>query len=908
MNMHVPQTQQARAEVWSLMSMPHNILTAQTNDPICGPVQDALYGSYLMTRRGEFTQYITLEQFCDLLMYIETLNYQDFLRRLHIHFPEYVEKRDDHCSLNKYHIMKHKIPAYIAWSACFPGDFYFESNDVLIKNGILLKGEMAKRHIGPHGVVLDKIAKYSGVWNSAEWMSDVENVTNIWLSYSGFSIGIEDFFTSNDSEILKTLHDINLKYDVIRDDATKSERDREQAILGTLNSAISVGERLASQGMNKGADNALNICIKSKAKGSFMNITQTAAALGQQNVNGGRIPRMLNNGKRCLAYFQEEDDSPAARGFVSSNLIDGLSLPEAQFHAFGGREGLIDTACKTKETGYFQRSLTKTNEDLVVVNNRTVSSYGHIVQFAYGGDNFDGSQLSKVKFPDGTIKLFFCDPAYIASTLKTMYTTESLLLTQEQIDKLLAIITHPLMNQNVDFVEQMIFNIRNKFYHLLNNITIPTGSFGNFHEMCEKMFNKAVVNVGENVGIIAGSCIGEMTTQSTLNTFHSSGTLHKAVTQGIPRLKELKDSTKKPKSRSAKINIKKDLFPEKLDNICDATLFFESFNKKIKHITLENLLTSSTIERFMELGFPSRDPTGLLPIPFSEDEEWVSDYLENALYEDDPVFTQDAHCGFRIRLRFDRQKVYESQTDMFEISDAIHTALAGVVPFFIVPSPYAESTILVYVAMQGLRFDEQDIQMFDDDDVPYVVLRDIITPNIKSVSIGINTGVSNIYTEESDKECPLHEKFFITTEGGDYENILSLDCIDPYTCVIDDFWQVYHALDIEAAKKCLSEEFYKALTGDGSYIDRRLVDLTVDNMCRRGTIDSMRRDSVPMDVTGPIQKIAFEKPIHYIVTGASSGSVDPCTGASGAICTGNNPMVGTEFVTLMDEEGDVIRD
>ena len=129
-----------------------------------------------------------------------------------------------------------------------------------------------------------------------------------------------------------------------------------------------------------------------------------------------------------------------------------------------------------------------------------------------------------------------------------------------------------------------------------------------------------------------------------------------------------------------------------------------------------------------------------------------------------------------------------------------------------------------------------------------------------------------------------------------------METVDTRKCKTDDFWQVYHALDIEAAKRCLTEEFYKALTGDGSYIDRRLVELTVDGLCRRGTIDSMRRDSVPMEITGPIQKMAFEKPVHYIMQSVLHGIMDPCSSASGAITLGNNPLVGTETVNIYDLE------
>ena len=921
MNFHLPQTHTARAEAQTLLAMPYNILTPQSNDPICGPVQDALFGSYLMTRRGEYMQYVSLEKFCDLVMYIDGFELSSFGKRVMKHFDKethpYFLRTEDGYKLNKNFMRRNMMPSYLVWSACFPDDFYFQNHELTIKNGILVEGTIAKRHIGPHGVLLDKIAKYTGVWDAADWMSNIENITNIWLASHGFSIGLDDFLTENDDEILKTLAETELKYEVIRDDETKRTADKEQSILVVLNSTISVGERLAKKGMNHGEDNALNICIRSKAKGTFMNITQIAAALGQQNVSGGRIPKMLNGGTRSLPYFEEDDNSPAARGFVSSNLLDGLSLPEAQFHAFGGREGLIDTACKTKETGYFQRSLVKTNEDLVVSKNTMVMSYQKIVQFVYGGDNFDGTYLSKVKFPDGKIRLFFCDPSYLASKMCTLTKTEPELLNQEEIEKLLKIVQHPMMNKNVEFIEQMLYNVKTKFSVLLRAVKIPNKSFNLFYSTCEKMFNKAVINVGESVGIIAAGAIGEMSTQSTLNTFHSSGAEHKTVTQGVPRLKELKNSTAKPKSRSAKIYLKEHLFPfeqneVKMEEVCN---FFEEFNKEIKQIKFGALLKELIVEIFEDTTYPKSDPLGIFKIPEIEEEWWVEEYKENLDLNEDEIFTEQLHCGYRLRLNFDEQVVYDNCTNMFELCDILYKKLSTILNLIIIPSPTREHTIVMYFSIKREAHKITEMHginknnILNEENTVYLCLRDILIPIIKQTFLHKATGVNRFFTEVEDNEnLPIHKKYFIGTEGGDFETILSLDCVDATTCTTDDFWQVYRSFDIEAAKRCLTLEFFKALTGDGAYIDKRLIELTVDNLCRRGTIDSMRRDSVPSDVTGPIQKMAFEKPIHYVIQSVINGCVDPCLSASGAITLGNNPQVGTEFVSLVDQMGELVCD
>ena len=104
--------------------------------------------------------------------------------------------------------------------------------------------------------------------------------------------------------------------------------------------------------------------VNSGSKGKALNIAQMISCLGQQNVDGKRIPYGFED--RTLPHYTKFDDSPEARGFVESSFIQGLTPEEVYFHAMGGRTGLIDTAVKTSQTGYIQRRLIKGLEDLVI--------------------------------------------------------------------------------------------------------------------------------------------------------------------------------------------------------------------------------------------------------------------------------------------------------------------------------------------------------------------------------------------------------------------------------------------------------------------------------------------------------------------------------------------------------------
>ena len=128
--------------------------------------------------------------------------------------------------------------------------------------------------------------------------------------------------------------------------------------------------------------------VEAGSKGSDLNISQMISCLGQQNVDGKRIPYGFEN--RTLPHYTQFDDGPLARGFVENSFISGLSPQELFFHAMGGRVGLIDTAVKTSQTGYIQRRLIKGMEDLIVTYDMTVrNNKGKIIQYSYGDDGID---------------------------------------------------------------------------------------------------------------------------------------------------------------------------------------------------------------------------------------------------------------------------------------------------------------------------------------------------------------------------------------------------------------------------------------------------------------------------------------------------------------------------------------
>ena len=134
--------------------------------------------------------------------------------------------------------------------------------------------------------------------------------------------------------------------------------------------------------------NHLKNMVSAGSKGNSTNISQIIAFVGQQNVEGKRIPFNFQN--RTLPHFLKDDYKSESKGFVENSFLKGLTPQEFYFHAMGGREGLVDKSIKTSDTGYMQRRLVKAIEDLTVQYNNTVTiSNGEIVEFLYGDDGIE---------------------------------------------------------------------------------------------------------------------------------------------------------------------------------------------------------------------------------------------------------------------------------------------------------------------------------------------------------------------------------------------------------------------------------------------------------------------------------------------------------------------------------------
>ena len=278
-----------------------------------------------------------------------------------------------------------------------------------LSNGEIKRGQIEKGVLGAstRGLI-HRICNDFGNMASKDFIDNLQNIVTEYMKTSSYSVGISDLISDNDTntKIISTITEKKKEVKnlidqthlgIFENNTGKTNIEEfETQVNNILNKAQDEAGKIGRNSLDK--DNRFVMMVNAGSKGSTLNIAQMISCLGQQNVDGKRIPYGYEH--RTLPHFTKFDDSPNARGFVESSFISGLRPEELFFHAMGGRVGLIDTAVKTSQTGYIQRRLVKGLEDLNVKYDMTVrNNMNKIVQFAYGDDGIDTVKVENQNIP-----------------------------------------------------------------------------------------------------------------------------------------------------------------------------------------------------------------------------------------------------------------------------------------------------------------------------------------------------------------------------------------------------------------------------------------------------------------------------------------------------------------------------
>lgn len=406
MNLHMPQDLEAEVELRNLAAVPYNLISPANNAPIIGIYQDSMLGSYQFSRSNTV---FSPRYAMNLLMLLNTIDEHALGECLTKNFEKYQKK-----TLTSFDILSQICPPLSTKSKtkAFKEDTDDASttNNILeIKNGLYMRGQLDKGSLGSSTKgLLHRICNDYGNYRCAKFIDDLQNIITNYMMTSGFSVGISDLIS--DDKVNKEITDIitrkkmevkalmdQIQIGVFENNTGKTnEQEFETQLNNILNKATDESGKIGLKSLDK--ENRFVTMVNAGSKGSELNITFMVSCLGQQNVDGKRIPYGFD--ERTLPHYHKFDDSPSARGFVESSYINGLSPQELFFHAMGGRVGLIDTAVKTSTTGYIQRRLIKGLEDLMTNYDMTVrTNKGKIVQFQYGEDSIDSTKIENQYFP-----------------------------------------------------------------------------------------------------------------------------------------------------------------------------------------------------------------------------------------------------------------------------------------------------------------------------------------------------------------------------------------------------------------------------------------------------------------------------------------------------------------------------
>ena len=417
MNIHVPQTMEARIELRNLSATQHHLMTPQSSKPNIQIVQDSLLAIYRMTQ----SESVKMEKhhFFNIAMKGIQTNGESLSSKFILDKIQQIRR-----------VLKlkgKKIQAFTGkglFSLALPTNFNYENkNDadvnepvVRIYKGVMYEGAINKSDVGgSSNSIIQLLYKEYGKDITATFIDNVQFLTNAWLTFSGFSVGIKDCLATKTNEINEVIEKCFMEAKGV-EETTYHEGIKEARVNGALSKARDIGLRIAKNALDP--KNNFLATVNSGSKGDFFNIAQITGLLGQQNLSGKRIQRHLNRGTRTLPHYPLKQEMSKemeyeSRGFIRHSFIHGLNPQEFYFHAMSGREGITDTAMGTSKSGYTQRKLTKVTENISVKYDGTVRNVeGHIYQFAYNEDGLDPSE-TVIKKGEG----LFCDVGRLVEML-----------------------------------------------------------------------------------------------------------------------------------------------------------------------------------------------------------------------------------------------------------------------------------------------------------------------------------------------------------------------------------------------------------------------------------------------------------------------------------------------------------
>ncbi|GMI08152.1 hypothetical protein TrLO_g5004, partial [Triparma laevis f. longispina] len=989
MNLHVPQSLPARAELELMMLSPRVIVSGQSNRPVMGIVQDSLLASQRMTKRDVF---IEKDVMMNLLMWVIDWDGK-------IPAPAIIKPKPLWTGKQIFSMICPKVNLTAKGNTHpkggTPNTMNVFDSQVLIREGKLLCGIVDKKTIGTGmGGLIHTSWLDVGFDETRRFMNQIQQITNYWVLQCSFSIGVIDTIADKSTmvDIEKTINNAKQQVMELVRQGQKGELEIQpgktmlQSFEGFVNRVLNTARDHAGKSAQSSLTelNSVKAMVTAGSKGSFINISQIIACVGQQNVNGARIPFGFKS--RTLPHFCKDDFGPESRGFVENSYLRGLSPQEFFFHAMGGREGLIDTACKTAETGYIQRRLVKAMETVMSRYDGTLrTSQGKVIQFLYGEDGMDAVWIEKQSFATHKLNRIDFEKKYMLDTSAQDFGfddiglpyLEAAIIADCQSDpsvqmaldeefkqlhddkkKLRVIMANREAGREDDDssyapgnVMRVINNAKQQFRIGKNNISdlhpsdvksmvgdmlkrlvvvggedplsieaqdnatllyciLIRGALSvkkvlkefRFSEAAlkwvlgeiETRFHQAKVSPGETAGVLAAQSVGEPATQMTLNTFHYAGVSAKNVTLGVPRLKEIINVAKNPKTPGLTIYLQ----PEVSGDWDTAKGVLSALE-----YTLLKDITSVT-----EIYY---DPDIANTI-VEADKDFVETYYSLSS-EDFDLARLSPWC---LRIELDKALVKEKNIKMDEFVTKILAEYGGEGGtdwlHVITNDDNAEELvirvrILNEVAPQAGDDMAEDTMVGQEDDV---FLRRLEKNMLGKLKLRGIEDVKKVFMREGKKTIwndnvgfDVQNEWVLETDGTSLLEVLSVDYIDATRTISNDIVEIFRVLGIEGVRGALLSELRNVISFDGSYVNYRHLACLVDVMTVHGHLMAIDRHGINRVDSGPLLRCSFEETVDMLMESAAFAEEDIMKGVTENILLGQLVKVGTgDMDVLLDEK------
>jgi len=896
MNMHVPQSIASATELRYIASVLRNIISPRTNSPIIQLFQDTMTGAYRISQPGvKVPEPIAM----------------NILARLKLPF----------------------VRKGIPWtgseliSAAFPMMNY--KGRINLKNGQLADGNILQK--GGVGGLLHVVYTDFGPERCGQLINDIQSIVTQYNLYTGFSVGTSDLIANQPTREFVA-------------EQLKKGRDRVAEILSAVHSGqfvnlqgLSDGEQLEDDISSALKEVAASINTKvigsldkanrivqmvdSGSKGGEQNITQMVALLGQQLIEGKRVQYTLQD--RTLPHFARYDDGVESRGFVQHSFVDGLMPAEFFYHAQAGREGLIDTAVKTSDTGYIQRRLMKSMEDQHVEHDGTVRNVtGSVIQFVYGEDGVDTvaveSQTCELALMtlENIYKEYALSPEDINPFLTTSVTespdmVEELIADREMLvrsvfrfrknDTVLApvhlkrLITkyeNPYSTKT-DLTPAYVVGALNGFmktfpynkvFHTLLRYYLAPKKAIITHRLSQALFDelmrdikyryiKSQTHAGEMVGALAAQSIGEPTTQLTLNTFHSAGTAKANATSGVPRIEELLSASANPKRPGNTVYLRPDISSKQ-----DATI---STMKEIQRTTLRDITKSVRIYY---------DPPANGTV-VEEDMDILSLYREFTV-------AQGETCESPWIMRIELNDAEQAARDILDLTKVV-TKLKNEKSLKIINCIHSDSSaqkLILRISFDANVVKNPTMLRFLEDKVLDTVLTGV--PGVGGVHL--RKVKNELVYDEKVAGYSQKEQYVLDVDGTNLYELMVFPDVDGTRTFSNDIHEINDVFGIEAARLAIFEECSEVFVQEK--VNYHHLSVLVDSMTFSGRIVAVNRFGMNKNETGVLARSSFEETSKNMFNAAMGAEFDTMRGVSANIMFGQKPPCGTGFVDILVDE------